>query len=123
MAAISIPQTLDSFDEQWSPRLVASINDQHVKVAKIDGPFIFHAHPDTDELFYVLSGKLTMEIEGQESIEMNQGDVYVIPKGVRHRPVARNAHIMMVEKVGTVNTGDEEGSERTKAVKDARGVS
>jgi mannose-6-phosphate isomerase-like protein (cupin superfamily) len=118
MAAISIPRTLDSFDEQWSPRLVASVNDQHVKIAKIDGQFIFHAHPDSDELFYVLSGKLVLEIEGENSIEMKEGDVYVVPKGVRHRPVADNAHIMIVERAGTVNTGDEEGSERTRALKD-----
>src|SRR4051794_28673461 len=98
MAAISIPRTLDSFDEQWSPRLVASVNDQHVKIAKIDGQFIFHAHPDSDELFYVLSGKLVLEIEGENSIEMKEGDVYVVPKGVRHRPVADNAHIMIVER-------------------------
>ena len=61
-----------------------------------------------------------MEIEGGQDVEMSEGDVYVVPKGVRHRPVAQNAHIMMVEKAGTVNTGDETGSELTKEVKDVR---
>lgn len=120
MASTSIPGTLQSFDELWSPRLIAAINDQHVKVAKIDGSFVFHAHPDTDELFYLLSGELTMEIEGEKSIQMREGDVYVVPKGVRHRPVAKNAHIMMVERAGTVNTGDAPPSERTREVQDAR---
>lgn len=68
----------------------------------------------------MLSGKLTMEIEGADSIHMEQGDVYVVPKGIRHCPVAQNAQIMMVERAGTVNTGDEEDSERTKVVKDVR---
>lgn len=120
MASISVPGTFRSFTETWSPRLIASINNQHVKIAKIDGSFVFHAHPDSDELFYLLSGKLTMEIEGGQDVEMSEGDVYVVPKGVRHRPVAQNAHIMMVEKAGTVNTGDETGSELTKEVKDVR---
>lgn len=120
MSSISVPETLSSFTETWSPRLIASINDQHVKVAKIDGSFVFHAHPDTDELFYVLSGKMTMEIEGGPNVDMSEGDMYVVPKGVRHRPVGQNAHIMMVEKAGTVNTGDETDSERTKQVKDVR---
>lgn len=61
-----------------------------------------------------------MEIEGEDSVYMEQGDVYVVPKGIRHRPVAQDAHIMMVERAGTVNTGDEEGSERTKEVRDVR---
>ena len=117
----SLPDILDSFTERWSPRLVASINDHHVKVAKIDGAFIWHAHPDSEELFYLLSGKLTMEIKDQESIVMKEGDMYVVPKGVTHRPVAENAVIMMVEKEGTVNTGDQTDSERTKEVKDVRG--
>lgn len=112
--SVSIPQILDSFTEKWSPRHIASVNDQHVKIAKIDGSFIFHSHPESDELFYLLSGKLTMEIEGSDDIVMAPGDVYVVPKGVRHKPVAENAEIMMVESAGTVNTGDEPPSERTR---------
>lgn len=120
MATVSVPASFDSFTETWSPRLVASVNDQHVKIAKIDGSFIFHAHPESDELFYVISGKLTLEIEGRDSVDMGPGDVYVIPKGVSHRPVAHNAHIMMIEKAGTVNTGNQPVSERTYDVQDAR---
>ncbi|KAF5019807.1 hypothetical protein F66182_8176 [Fusarium sp. NRRL 66182] len=119
----SIPKVLSSFTDKWSPRLVAAINDHHVKVAKIDGAFIWHAHPDSEELFYLLSGKLTMEIQDQEPVIMKQGDMYVVPKGVTHKPVAENAVIMMVEHEGTVNTGDQQSSERTKEVEDARAAS
>ncbi|KAK7973344.1 RmlC-like cupin domain-containing protein [Apiospora saccharicola] len=128
---ISIPETFASFIDHWSPRLVAAVNDQHVKIAKIDGAFIWHAHPDSDELFYLLAGELTLELElgGEEEdnnkkveeVVMQVGDMFVVPKGVRHRPVAKQAHIMMVEKSGTVNTGDTaEGSERTRVPTDVR---
>ncbi|KAK9412995.1 putative Cupin type-2 domain-containing protein [Seiridium unicorne] len=120
MAPISVNKTLQSFEETWSPRLIASVNDQHVKVAKIDGPFIFHAHPDTDELFYILAGSVSMEIEGSATVELQAGDVCTVAKGVRHRPVARKADIMMIEKAGTVNTGDEPASEKTRQVSDVR---
>ncbi|KAF5676103.1 cupin 2 conserved barrel [Fusarium heterosporum] len=118
--ATSLPGVLSSFTEKWSPRLVAAVNDHHVKVAKIDGEFIWHAHPESEELFYLLSGKLTMEIQGGDPVVMKEGDMYVVPKGVTHKPVAENAVIMMVERADTVNTGDQVDSDRTKAVQDAR---
>ncbi|KAL7789144.1 RmlC-like cupin [Trichoderma ceciliae] len=117
----SVPGVLDSFTETWSPHLVAANNDHHVKVAKLDGEFIWHAHPNSDELFYLLSGKLIIELEGQDDIVMQVGDMYVIPRGIRHRPVAENASVMLMEHESTVNTGDETSSERTKQVKDIRG--
>ncbi|RFU81521.1 hypothetical protein TARUN_680 [Trichoderma arundinaceum] len=120
-ASESIPRLLNSFTETWSPRLVAAINDHHVKVAKVDGEFIWHAHPNSDELFYLLSGKLTLELEGLEDVVMQVGDMYVVPRGIRHRPVAENASIMMIEHESTVNTGDETNSERTKQAMDVRG--
>ncbi|KAI0109138.1 RmlC-like cupin domain-containing protein [Nemania sp. FL0031] len=125
MAAVSIPSTFTSFDETWSPRLIAAVNDQHVKIAKVDGEFIFHSHPDSDELFYLLSGELTLEIEAEskavEAVVMKIGDVYVIPKGVRHRPVAKNAQILMIERNDTVNTGDATDQERRRDPLDVRG--
>ncbi|KAL2690142.1 hypothetical protein Neosp_004210 [[Neocosmospora] mangrovei] len=114
LQATSVPGVLASFTEKWSPRLVAAINDHHVKVAKIDGEFIWHSHPDSEEVFYLLSGKLNMEIEGQDPVVMNEGDMFVVPKGVQHRPVAENATIMMIEHESTTD------SERTKQVQDAR---
>ncbi|KAM0421057.1 hypothetical protein ACHAPT_011128 [Fusarium lateritium] len=120
LQATSIPDVLSSFTETWSPRLVAAINDHHVKVAKIDGEFIWHSHPNSEEVFYLLSGKLKMEIEGRDAVVMNEGDMFVVPKGVQHRPVAENATIMMIEHESTVNTGDQTDSGRTKQVQDAR---
>lgn len=117
---ISIPDTFASFTEAWSPRLVASVNDHHVKIARLDGEFIMHAHPNSDELFYLLSGELTMEIDGEEAVKMRPGDVYVVSKGTRHKPVAANAMVMMLEKEGTVNTGDTPVSDRTKEPEDVR---
>lgn len=116
----SVPSLLNSFTDKWSPRLVAAINDHHVKVAKIDGEFIWHAHPNSDELFYLLEGKLTIELEGHDDVAMQVGDMFVVPKGVRHRPVAEEASIMMIEHESTINTGDETSSDRTIQVKDAR---
>ncbi|TRX96496.1 hypothetical protein FHL15_002768 [Xylaria flabelliformis] len=132
MATVSIPSTFASFTETWSPRLVAAVNDQHMKIAKIDGAFIFHAHPDSDELFYLMAGELTLEIatgtQGDaeaeptevEAVVMKVGDVYVVPKGVRHRPVAKNAHILMIERNDTINTGDVEDQERRRDPLDVR---
>ncbi|KAI1740271.1 RmlC-like cupin domain-containing protein [Xylaria scruposa] len=132
MAAVSIPSTFASFTETWSPRLVAAVNDQHMKIAKIDGAFIFHAHPDSDELFYLMAGELTLEIatgsqedaeaepKEVEAVVMKVGDVYVVPKGVRHRPVAKNAHILMIERNDTINTGDVEDQERKRVPLDVR---
>ena len=115
--SISIPQAFTSITDTWAPHLVATVNDHHVKIVKIDGSFVFHSHPDTDELFYVLSGSMKMRFEdGRPDVVMPEGDMYVVPRGVRHCPVAENARVMIVEKVGTVNTGDAPVSERTKAV-------
>ncbi|KAI1425136.1 RmlC-like cupin domain-containing protein [Xylaria sp. FL1777] len=133
MATVSIPLTFASFTETWSPRLVAAVNNHHVKIAKIDGAFIFHAHPDSDELFYLVSGELTLEIESGaqeddeakprtvEAVVLKVGDLYVVPKGVRHRPVAKNAEILMIERNDTVNTGDAEDQQRRKVPLDVRG--
>lgn len=118
--SVSLPNLLDSFTEKWSPRLIAAVNDHHVKVAKIDGEFIWHSHPNSDELFYLIAGVLRLEIEGRDPIDMNVGDVFVIPKGIRHRPVAKDATILMIEHETTINTGDEPKSSFTKEVKDAR---
>ncbi|KAK7757046.1 hypothetical protein SLS62_001062 [Diatrype stigma] len=125
---VSIPATLASFTETWSPRLVAAVNDAHVKVARVDGSFVWHAHADSDELFYVLAGEVDLELElgrGEVEVEvevvrMRPGDVYVVPRGVRHRPVARDAQILLLERAGTVNTGDAVAEGRTRVPVDVR---
>ena len=120
MSSVSIPKTVDSIKSLWAPHLIANVNDHHVKIAKIDGDFIWHAHPNSDELFYLLEGKLYMDVENEETVSMSPGDVFVVPKGVRHKPRAANAVILMMEHESTVNTGDQMDSDRTVSVQDAR---
>jgi mannose-6-phosphate isomerase-like protein (cupin superfamily) len=111
---INLKEKLSKFSEHWSPRNIAQMNDYHFKIAKIQGEFIWHDHPETDEVFLVLHGELEIQFR-DGSVTLNEGDLYVVPKGVEHKPVARNeCHIMLVEPAGTVNTGDVV-SERTAA--------
>jgi mannose-6-phosphate isomerase-like protein (cupin superfamily) len=101
------------FSEHWQPKIVASVNDYAVKLAKVQGEFIWHKHDDTDELFLVVTGQLTIKLRNQESIVLNPGELVVIPRGVEHLPVAdAETHILMLEPASTRNTGDVE-SDRT----------
>lgn len=103
--------------KQWHPHIVARVNDHDVKIAKIDGAFVFHAHPESDEMFHLLDGKLTIEFDdGRAPVAMQPGDVYTVPAGVRHRPVAEHAQILMIERVGTENAGDANTDRRVEAV-------
>ncbi len=109
---INLTDKLSQFDEHWSPRIVAELNGQHVKLAKVKGAFVWHHHEDEDELFYVLKGRLTIEFRDR-SIELGPGECLVVPRGVEHRPVAEEeTHILMFEPAGTLNTGNVR-SERT----------
>jgi mannose-6-phosphate isomerase-like protein (cupin superfamily) len=103
--------------ELWSPRVVASLDDSYVKVAKVQGTFGWHAHDDEDELFYVLGGRLRIEM-ADGAVELDEGDAYVVPRGVRHNPVAeRECLVMLIERKTTLHTGSEI-SERTRSVAD-----
>jgi mannose-6-phosphate isomerase-like protein (cupin superfamily) len=107
-----IDDVLASFDEHWEPRRIAAVNDHDVKIAKIQGEFIWHSHPNSDELFMVLDGELTIELRDGDVV-VGPRDVYVVPKGIEHRPRAdAETVILMVELRGTVNTGDA-GGDRT----------
>ena len=102
---INLKEKLDTFNEHWNPKVIAELNGQHVKLAKILGEFIWHKHDEEDELFMVLSGRLTMELRNG-TIDADPGEVIVIPKGVEHRPCAsEETHILLFEPTGTVNTG------------------
>ena len=93
--------------ELWSPRVVARVNDQYVKVARVRGSLTWHAHEEEDELFLVVKGRLRIEFEDGEAVELGPGDLHVVPRGVRHNPVAEEeTWIMLVEPVGTRHTGD-----------------
>lgn len=103
---IDLRQKLSLFDERWSPRVVAELNGQEVKLVKLEGEFVWHSHAAEDELFLVLEGTLRMELRDQ-TIELGPGQLLVVPRGVEHRPVARGeVHVLLFEPAGTLNTGD-----------------
>lgn len=103
---VSPSRVAASLAELWSPRVIAEVDDVYVKVAKVKGVFGWHAHEHEDELFFVLHGRLLIELEGR-AVELGAGDMYVVPKGVRHNPVAdEECHVMLVERKSTLHTGD-----------------
>ncbi|MFT4958493.1 MAG: mannose-6-phosphate isomerase-like protein (cupin superfamily) [Halobacteriales archaeon] len=114
MDPVSIPEAVETIEEPWSPRIVANANDQHVKVARLDGEFVWHAHPDADELFSVLDGRLKIEFRDDPAATLTDGDLLVVPAGVEHRPIApEETTVILFEPAGTRNTGDAEDSEFT----------
>jgi mannose-6-phosphate isomerase-like protein (cupin superfamily) len=102
---INLKEKLGRFSDYWTPRIVSQFNDYHIKLVKVKGEFVWHDHPETDELFLVLDGSL--EIHFRDGvIKLNNGDMFVVPKGLEHRPIAENeCHILLIEPVGTINTG------------------
>ena len=103
---INLAEKLRSFTEHWSPRTVAQLNGHDVMVVKVKGEFVWHKHDDTDDFFLVLEGTLDIELRDR-TVTLGPGEAYVVPKGVEHRPVAREeAHILLIEPTGTPNTGD-----------------
>jgi mannose-6-phosphate isomerase-like protein (cupin superfamily) len=112
--AINFQEKLSKISEHWSPRIIAQMNDYHFKIAKVQGEFIWHDHPETDEVFVVLKGQLKIHFRDGKVV-LNEGEMFVVPKGVEHKPVAeQECHILLVEPAGTVNTG-EVVSKRTAA--------
>jgi mannose-6-phosphate isomerase-like protein (cupin superfamily) len=107
-SSINLAQKLTKFSEHWSPKIIAQMNDYHFKLVKLQGEFVWHSHAETDEVFLVLDGDLRIEFrDGQ--VDLKSGELFVVPKGVEHRPVAaRECQVMLVEPAGTVNTGDAE---------------
>jgi mannose-6-phosphate isomerase-like protein (cupin superfamily) len=107
--AINLAEKLSRFSDHWAPRVVAELNDYQFKLAKLQGAFVWHAHEETDEAFLVLHGALRIELR-DGCVELAEGELYVVPKGVEHRPVAtEECHVLLVEPRGVVNTGDAEG--------------
>jgi mannose-6-phosphate isomerase-like protein (cupin superfamily) len=98
---------LEHVTEHWTPRVVGRVNDQYVKVAKLLGELVWHAHEEEDEMFLVVSGRLRIQIEGDREVVLDPGQFYVVPKGVRHNPVAdEEVEIVLIETVTTAHTGD-----------------
>jgi mannose-6-phosphate isomerase-like protein (cupin superfamily) len=103
---INLAQKLAAFSDHWSPRTVAQLNGHDVMVVKVQGEFIWHKHDDTDDFFLVLQGRLDIELRDR-TITLGPGEIFVVPKGVEHRPVAREeVHLLLIEPTGTPNTGD-----------------
>lgn len=105
-SAIDLSEKLSSFSEHWSPRTVTQFNDCDVMVVKVKGEFVWHKHDDTDDFFLVLKGRLDIQLRDR-TITRGPGQMYVVPRGVEHRPVAREeVHLLLIEPTGTPNTGD-----------------
>lgn len=106
MDSIDLDHQLSRFDDHWSPRIIASLNGQDVKVAKFLGAYHWHAHSDADELFLVLKGCFTMEFRDR-TVNVSEGQIVVVPRGVEHRPVAdAPCSVLLFEPTGLVSTGD-----------------
>ncbi|WP_105169987.1 cupin domain-containing protein [Pseudoalteromonas sp. T1lg23B] len=106
---INLQEKLAKFSEHWSPRVIAQMNDYQFKLAKFKGEFTWHAHNDTDEVFLVIEGKMGIEFR-DKVVELSEGEMYVVPKGVEHKPFAHEeCKVMLVEPSGVVNTGDAGG--------------
>ncbi|WP_324752055.1 cupin domain-containing protein [Roseovarius sp. Pro17] len=104
--AINLSNKLDTFDEHWSPRTVSEFNGHDIMVVKVHGELNWHIHDDSDDFFMVLKGELDVEMR-DKTVTLGVGEVYVVPKGVEHRTVAKSeTHLLLIEPTGTPNTGD-----------------
>ena len=103
---INLSDKLATFSDHWSPRTIAQLNGHDVMVAKLKGEFVWHEHDDTDDFFLVLKGVLDIELRDR-TVTLRPGEMFIVPKGVEHRPVARDeVHLLLIERTGTPNTGD-----------------
>lgn len=104
--AIDLSAKLAAFTEHWSPKIVGGYNGNDLLVAKVKGEFVWHSHPETDDFFLVLKGRLTIRMRDGDVI-LNPGELFVVPRGVEHCPVAEEeTHLLLIEPAGTPNTGD-----------------
>ena len=104
---INLKEKYSKFSKHWSPRIITEMNDYQFKIAKIKGEFIWHDHKDTDETFIVMEGEMNMKFKDGNVI-LNEGEMIVVPKGVKHKPCAKNeCKILVIEPRGVINTGDE----------------
>lgn len=107
--AINLREKLGNFSDRWAPRIVGELNDYQIKIVKIAGEFVWHSHADTDELFLVIAGRMAIDLRDGR-VELAAGELFVVPKGVEHRPVAESeCHILLIEPRGVINTGDAGG--------------
>ncbi len=106
MEIVNVAEKLSQFSDHWSPRIVGELNGQHVKLAKLQGEFVWHHHENEDELFYVIKGRLRMRLRDRE-VMIEEGEFFIVPKGVEHQPVAdEEVHVLLFEPASTLNTGN-----------------
>ena len=118
---VNIDACFADVDGLWSPLTIAVVNDYDVRIAEVEGEFVWHAHDDTDEFFQVLDGELRIDLDGRETVVLGAGEVFVVPAGVRHRPHSSvRTRILLLEPSSVVNTGDEESSALTSERRVAR---
>ncbi len=111
--SINFKNKLSLFDEKWSPKVIAEMNDYQFKIVKIEGDFVWHDHKNTDETFIVLEGNLRIDFR-DGSVNITEGEMYVVPKGVEHKPYAeKEVKMILIEPRGVLNTGEEEINDRT----------
>jgi mannose-6-phosphate isomerase-like protein (cupin superfamily) len=109
LKSINFNEKLSKFTEHWAPKIIAQMNDYHFKVVKFQGEFVWHSHDDTDEVFIVLDGEMSIAFR-DGSVKLKAGEMVVVPKGAEHKPFAgKECKAMLVEPAGTINTGDAGG--------------
>ena len=114
-AKINLADKLATFSDYWNPRIVGNYNGNELRVVKLKGEFVWHSHADTDELFLVLAGELTMHFRDRTEV-LEPGELIVVPRGTEHKPVAvRECHLLLIDADGTVNTGEVADSNLTRA--------
>lgn len=108
---INIPEKMKMINEPWTPKIIEQMNDYQIKLAVFEGQFSWHKHDETDEVFYVIKGEMNIEFR-EKSVTLKAGDLFVVPKGVEHKPHAlKECHVMLIEPAGTINTGDKINSQ------------
>ncbi|MFC1863918.1 cupin domain-containing protein [Thermodesulfobacteriota bacterium] len=111
---INLKEKFSKFSDQWSPKIIAQMNDYHFKLARLKGDFVWHKHDETDEVFISFDGKLSIEFRDGK-VDLKEGEMFVVPRGKEHRPVAeKECRVILIEPAGTVNTGDAGGEMTAK---------
>jgi mannose-6-phosphate isomerase-like protein (cupin superfamily) len=114
MEKVNIREKLALFNDYWNPRIAGELNDSYIKLTKLHGEFVWHHHENEDELFLVVQGELTIQFKDREDVLLQEGEFMIIPKGIEHRPVAKEeVHVVLIEPKSTLNTGNVK-DERTK---------
>lgn len=113
---INVTEKFALFSDLWSPKIIAQVNDFHVRAVKIEGDFVWHKHDDTDEMFFVIDGCLRISFRDGD-VTLNAGELFVVPRGVEHKPsAAQECQVLLLEAAETVNTGDAGGEMKAEAV-------